>query len=132
MTFIPKNKPEQLAFYLLVDFQCGTEYLRQTPQLHRKSLKVAAEDEDYLRFKSLTQSLAEPKDLVTYVKDRIRIHRANVETMLKINSDPEGVKVLKTLEEISDATDEEIIEALEIAKPTIPELLIEFESERFK
>ena len=132
MTFIPENKPEQLAFYLLVDFQCGTEYLRQTPRLKWEELRVSAEDEDYLRFKSLTQSLAEPKDLVQYIKDRIRNHRKNVEVILKIKPDPEGVKVLKTLEEISDATDEEIIEALEIAKPTIPELLIEFESERFK
>lgn len=131
MDFVPQNKPEQLAFYLLVDFQCGTEYLKQTPKLNREALRVAAEDEDYLRLKSLTQSLAEPKDLIPYVKKRIVTHRANVEIAMQIKPDQDGAKVLRTLEEISDATDEEIIEALEIAKPTIPELLMEFESVRF-
>ena len=58
-------------------------------------------------------------------------HRANVEIEMQIKPDKDGAKVLRTLEEISDATDEEIIEALEIAKPTIPELLMEFESVRF-
>lgn len=68
--------------------------------------------------------------MVSPIKNKIKSHRKGVEALLQVDSDSEGVKVLEALKKISDANDEDIIEGIEIANQTLPELMQEFEQVR--
>lgn len=126
----------ELGIYLLNEVQ-DSIFLQKYNRILPKVRMVTPEDEDYLRFTAMSQGMENPTDLVPYVRNKIRSHKRIVERMIRdddtISPDDrqDGIKMLETLTKLSDVTDKEIVEALELARPTLAEIIKEFEQARF-
>lgn len=120
----------EMGIYVLVELSHGAES-------KKIGLKVdnGLNEGYYQMLKSFDEGILSSSDIVPRLKDWIEGHKNTIRKLLQKPlphnmKKPEGKELLDTLEIISTLSDSEISEALELTKPTLTQILQEFEQAR--
>ncbi|MBI2541101.1 hypothetical protein HYV80_00125 [Candidatus Woesearchaeota archaeon] len=127
-----KDPIREMGIYVLVELQNSAE-------IRRKGIPAdLGQIERYFQMlKSFDAGVLSAADAAPYLRDWVEGHKKKVKFVLENRHKlppnmgvSDGVDLLHTLERISKLSDDEIIEALELTKPTLTQILEEYEQAR--